>query len=101
MIGGSTNSSTNSGASSTVGSPGTSASTTPVSTRRMAGGIFESRRDDGDRGDHGQQQYQNLDRRNHARRCTCRNLGFSCGGNEDVLETEGHWEVIIDVANYR
>src|SRR5208282_2210944 len=39
-MGGNTRSRTNSGASLTVGSPGTSASTTPVSTRRIAGGIF-------------------------------------------------------------
>src|SRR5580704_7477446 len=40
MIGGNTSSKTNSGASSTVGRPGISASTMPVSTNRMAGGIF-------------------------------------------------------------
>src|ERR1700686_1202554 len=40
MTGGSTRSKTNSGASSTVGRPGMSASTTPVITSRMAGGIF-------------------------------------------------------------
>src|SRR5260221_5091546 len=38
--GGSTKSNTNSGASRTVGSPGTSARTTPVSTSRIAGGTF-------------------------------------------------------------
>src|SRR5271165_3655024 len=38
MIGGSTNSSTNSGASLTFGSPGNSASITPASTSKIAGG---------------------------------------------------------------
>src|SRR5450631_1771294 len=40
MIGGSTNNSTKSGAKLTVGSPGTSARTTPLITKRIAGGIF-------------------------------------------------------------
>jgi len=40
MIGGSTNKSTKSGASFTVGSPGTSATATPLTTKRIAGGIF-------------------------------------------------------------
>src|SRR2546428_2889056 len=40
MTGGSTRSSTSSGASSTVGRPGTSASATPVSTSGIAGGIL-------------------------------------------------------------
>src|SRR5262245_34517687 len=40
MTGGNTRSRTSSGASSTVGNPGTSAKTTPVRTKRMAGGIL-------------------------------------------------------------
>src|ERR1700730_1506771 len=40
MTGGSTRSNTSSGASSTLGKPGTSAKPTPVSTRRIAGGIL-------------------------------------------------------------
>src|ERR1700691_592255 len=41
MIGGSTTRSTNSGAISIVGRPGMSARTTPVTTSRMDGGIFD------------------------------------------------------------
>src|SRR2546422_1586662 len=40
MMGGNTTSNTNSGANGTVGKPGISARTTPVRTRRMAGGIL-------------------------------------------------------------
>ena len=40
MMGGSTSSRTTSGASSTGGRPGTSASRTPVTTRGMDGGIL-------------------------------------------------------------
>ena len=49
----------------TAGRPGTSARKTPVSTNRMAGGNPEPCRDDRNRGDHGQQQDQYLNRRNH------------------------------------
>src|SRR5450432_1991617 len=40
MIGGSTNNSTKSGANFTIGSPGTRARATPLTTKRIAGGIF-------------------------------------------------------------
>src|SRR5437773_2771822 len=40
MMGGNTRRRTNCGSSLIAGSPGTSASTTPVSTKRMAGGTF-------------------------------------------------------------
>src|SRR5262245_58459551 len=40
MMGGNTRSRTSSGASSTVGNPGASAKTTPVRTKRMAGGTL-------------------------------------------------------------
>ncbi len=67
MIGGKTRSRTSSGASSTAGSPGMSASATPVSTRRMAGGNLEASCDKRSRRNHDQQYDQDLDRRDQAR----------------------------------
>ena len=67
MTGGSTSSSTSSGASSTAGRPGISASTTPVSTSRMAGGIFSRAATTATAAIDDQQHDQDLDNFNHER----------------------------------
>ena len=66
MMGGRISSSTSCGASVIGGRPGMRASTTPVTTSRMAGGIFSFFASDRDRRDHGQQGDQDLKCRNHS-----------------------------------
>ncbi len=62
MTGGSTSSSTSSGASSTAGRPGMSARIDPGEHQENGRRDFESSRDHRNRGNHGQQQDQDLDR---------------------------------------
>ena len=65
MTGGSTDSSTSSGASSNVGRPGISASPTPVSTSRMDGGTLSRAGDEPHGSDHDQQRYRDLNGLDH------------------------------------
>src|SRR6476660_6415134 len=99
MTGGNTKSSTSSGASSTTGRLGTTARTTPVSTKRMADGIFSRAATTATTAITASSSTKIWIVETMRADLPVRNLRFSPGGNEGGLETEDHCEVIIDAAN--